>query len=448
MSRANPIEARVRDAMNAAMAAVVESSDAVVIIDSPPGAGKTWFCEHVIALAIGELGMRVCYVAPKVDQGADMARRLLQSRARFPIDVLAGKTRSAPDDLNGRVTWTSDASAVGGLGHLLITNPQKLTASRGAFVSSSFDLLLIDEAYQVSARDFLPIANLAPRIAMVGDPGQLAPTTTIETGEFENDGSRMHWAAPLEVLRNRPDTPVHQLPASRRLVADTVSIVQPSFYPQLPFVSAADVAERRLSFDAAGMHDPLDAALDLLAQGNSVVALLLPGAPPSADERDPEVERVVARVCRRILERGARWQGRRSLEENDLGVADTHVLSGQATQAALQEVGLGDVSVRTPELWQGQEVPIMVIKHPLSVGSAAPGEFDLDPGRFCVMLSRHLLGCIIVGRESIGNLIEGYMHDSRPTPIGAKDKAWAGFSAHATVWRLLSEGDRIRILRA
>lgn len=448
MSRADATEAKVHDAMNVAMAAIVEGAAPVVIVDSPPGAGKTWFCEHVVALAIGELGMRVCYVAPKVEQGADMARRLLQSRARFQVDVLVGKARSAPDDLNGLVNWTSDASAVGRSGHLLITNPQKLASARGTFLTSPFDLLLIDEAYQISARDFLPIADLAPRVAMVGDPGQLAPTTTIETDEFESDGARMHWALPLEVLRNRPDTPVHKLPASRRLVADTVAIVQPSFYPQLPFASAANDEERRLSFDAVGLHDPLDAALDMLAQGLSIVALVIPGAPPSADERDPEVERVIAWVCRRILERGARWQGRRSLTENDLGVADAHVLSGQASRAALQEIGLNGVAVRTPELWQGQEVPIMVAKHPLSVGSAAPTEFDLDPGRLCVMLSRHLLGCVIVGRESIGATIGGYMHDSRSTPIGAKDKAWTGFRAHATVWRLLMERDRIRLLAA
>lgn len=446
MNNEDSIEARVRETMNTAMSAIVNGDSPVVIVDSPPGAGKTWFCERLVALAIGELRMRVCYVAPKVEQGADMARRLLQSGAQFPIDVLAGKTRSVPDDLNGRVAWTSDSSVVGGAGHLLITNPQKLAHSRDTFLAAPFGLLLIDEAYQVSARDFLPIADLAPRAAMVGDPGQLAPTITIETSEFESDGSRMHWAAPTEVLRNHPDTPVHQLPASRRLVQDTVSIVQPGFYPRLPFVSAARTEDRRLSFDAAGLHDPLDEVLDQMARGHSVVALVLPGAPPSADERDPEIERVIAQLCHRMLERGARWQGRRSLEQSDLGVADAHVLSGQATRAALQAAGLGDVTVRTPELWQGQEAPIMVVKHPLSVGSANPREFDLDPGRFCVMLSRHLLGCVVVGRESVSTSIDGYMHDSRPTPIGAKDKAWMGFRAHATVWRLLHERERVRML--
>jgi hypothetical protein len=442
------IEARARGAMNAAMSAIVEGSVPLVIIDSPPGAGKTWFCEHVVALAMGELGMKVCYVAPKVEQGVDMARRLLGSGARFGIDVLVGQGRSVPEDLSGRVLWSSDASAVGRPGRLVVTNPHKASSSRADMPRGRFDLLLVDEAYQVSARDFLPMADIAPRVAMVGDPGQLAPTITIETAEFESDGARMHWAAPLEVLRNHPATPVHQLPASRRLVSDTVSIVQPSFYPRLPFVSAARPDDRRLMFEAAGLRNPIDDALDLVAHGSSIVALLVPGAPPPVDERDAEVEKTIAAVCDRILERGARWADHRKLLDSDIGVGDAHVLSGQATRAALQELGRPGVKVNTPEIWQGREVPVMVVKHPLSIGAAAPSGFDLDPGRFCVMLSRHLLGCIIVGRESIGDSIDAYMHDSRPTPIGAADKAWTGFNSHATVWRHLVERGRVSVVGA
>lgn len=158
---------------------------------------------------------------------------------------------------------------------------------------------------------------------------------------------------------------------------------------------------------------------------------------------DPEVERVVARICQRILHRGPHWEGHRRLLPSDIGIIDAHVLSGQATAAALQESGVEGVTVRTPELWQGQEALLTVVKHPLSVGSAAPSGFDVDPGRFCVMLSRHLLGCIIVARASVRESIVGYVHDSRPTPIGARDRAWDGYAAHANVWRCLEDRGRL-----
>lgn len=91
-------------AMNDAMASIVGTPQPLTIIDSPPGAGKTWFCEHLVALAIRELGLRVCYVAPKVDQGADMARRLLSSSAAFGIDVLVGQDRTSPT-----ISWDGSA---------------------------------------------------------------------------------------------------------------------------------------------------------------------------------------------------------------------------------------------------------------------------------------------------------------------------------------------------
>lgn len=436
------IEQAVREVMNSALKKILVDQSPLTIIDSPPGAGKTWFCQQLIALA-GREQLRVCYVAPKVEQGIDMARRLVAAGARLGVDLLVGHGRTRPADLPRTVSWSSDATAVGLRGELVISNPQKLAASRDDLPTNRFDLLVVDEAYQVAARDFLPIADLAPCVAMVGDPGQLPPTITIDTAEFESDGSRMHWPAPKEILRTHPATPVFQLPASRRLVSDTVALVQPTFYGQLKFVSAADSAERRLQFAAAGLRNPVDAALDALAGGQTIVCITLPGAPPPADERDPEVERVSADVVRRVLERGGAWEGRGTLGQSEIGVIDSHVFSGQGTRAALQHQGTDAVRVATPELWQGQEAPLMIVKHPLSVGRSAPGAFDLHPGRFCVMLSRHLLGCVVVARESVGDSIEGYLHDSRQTPIGARDEGWAGYQSHAQVWESLKAKARV-----
>jgi hypothetical protein len=433
----------VNEVMNQALHAALVRRERLVLVDSPPGAGKTWFCERLVAYAIGHAGLRVCYVAPKVDQGADMARRLVASRASFDLEVLTGKGRTRPTDIDPTVLWTSDATSVGAAGALLITNPQKLAHSRDALGAQPFDVLLVDEAYQLSARDFLPIAHLAPIVVMVGDPGQLAPTIMIDTSEFETDGARMHWPAPREVLRNYPDTPVFKIPASRRLVHDTVRLVQPMFYPDLEFVSAAEDEDRRLRFAAAGLRDAIDQALDAIAAGKSVVAITIPGEPPAADDRDPVVAEICARIVQRVQQRGGRWDGRSVLGERDMGIVDAHVVSGNGIRAELQRQGNPNVRVETPELWQGQEMPLMLVKHPLSIGAAAPGEFHLDPGRFCVMLSRHLLGCIIVARESVGATLRDYLHDASKCPIGARDEAWHGFKAHSSVWGALEADDRI-----
>jgi hypothetical protein len=426
--------------MNRALSAIFEQQEPLVIIDSPPGAGKTWFCERLIALAQG-LNLRVLYVAPKVDQGCDLARRLLDYNPGFGIDILVGRNRTCPEDLLNRIHWLSDAGEAGANRAVVVSNPAMLAVHRDR-LQTRFDLMVIDEAYQIAAKEMFPIADLGSTVVMVGDPGQLAPMITVETSEFEDGGSHVHWAAPLEVLRLHPSVPVFQLPASRRLVEDTVRIVQPAFYPNLEFSSAAHSRDRRLKFEAVGIDDPIDGALDLLQHGASLTGVLLPGEPPAINERDPDLEELIARAIQRMLRRGARWVGNRHLQQSDIAVIDSHVLSGGGVRARLQERGLHDVRVATPELWQGRESPVVFVKHPLNVGGR-PGGFDLDPGRFCVMLSRHQLACILVGRESIGTQLENYLHDSRGTPIASRDLVWKGFQAHSTVWRLLSSEQRL-----
>ena len=101
--------------------------------------------------------------------------------------------------------------------------------------------------------------------------------------------------------------------------------------------------------------------------------------------------------------------------------------------------------VDTPEIWQGLERPVMIAKHPLS-GLRRFDEFSLEPGRFCVMLSRHQLGCIVVGRDGVGDALESHSHDCARRALGAENAEWAGWRAHSYVWnRLEQRGGLFRI---
>jgi len=147
------------------------------------------------------------------------------------------------------------------------------------------------------------------------------------------------------VLHLHPQVPVFKLPASRRLVADTVAVVQPAFYPTLPFTSAALAGDRRVRFNALGLRNPIDSALDMIAAGKSIVALVVPGSPPSASECDPDVERLAAATVQRLLQRQPEWIGQRALDQTDIGVADAHdpaqSILGQARYDALLYRHLG-----------------------------------------------------------------------------------------------------------
>lgn len=64
---------------------------------------------------------------------------------------------------------------------------------------------------------------------------------------------------------------------TRRLPQDTVDIIQPAFYPQLPFSSAVRSKDCGFRFDAPGDGGTIDRALDMLTEGKSLICLLLPG---------------------------------------------------------------------------------------------------------------------------------------------------------------------------
>lgn len=284
---------------------VLRDGKPLVVVRSPPGAGKTWLVETVVALAARHCGLRVAVVAPRAEQTYDILRRLVGVVAPVPIQPFQSAARSLPADLDGDPRLLRVASSVAGFSgrpQVLVSTVAKLFDSCPDLTQYCFDLLVCDEAYQVPYKDFAPLFKLARQVLMVGDPGQLPPLVRADTARFESARVKVHWPAPKELLRTLPDVPVVSLPVTRRLPQDTVDIVQPAFYPDLDFVSSSVSEERRISFGSAGFRTPVDRALDLLHNGASMVGILLPRLDFPVGEVDQEVVETMAEVVRRLRE--------------------------------------------------------------------------------------------------------------------------------------------------
>jgi hypothetical protein len=234
-----------------------------------------------------------------------------------------------------------------------------------------------------------------------------------------------------------------RLPVTRRLPQDTVNLIQPSHYPGMPFLSAALPSERRIQFDATGFVDPVDTALNLLEDGATIVGVVLPGRDYPVDDVDEEIAATMARVVRRLIDRRVRMGGKQ-LRPQDIGCADAHVASNAAVSRNIRALGLSteEVVSETPEQWQGLQRAIIVVKHPLS-GKQRLDAFSLDPGRWCVMLSRHLGGCVIVGRAGIGEALRAHQHNCADRPMQSVDFEWTGWNAHSTLWYQLEQQGRL-----
>jgi hypothetical protein len=438
------------DAERRVLDLVLRDGHRLVVVVSPPGAGKTRLIESLVAVAVRELALRVAVATPRTEQMYDLVRRLLANVDAMPITVLHSARRPLPADLAGdpRLVTTTQATMIPRRPGVVVSTVDKLGYAAND-LQGAYDVLVCDEAYQMPFARYLPLTLTAEQVVLVGDPGQLPPLVRADTAWFEATPYRVHWPAPKELLARVDAVPTVRLPVTWRLPQDTVELIQPSFYPELPFRSAVTVQERRLAFGAAGLGEAIDRALDRLSAGRTVVALMMPERRFGPDEVDNELAALTAHIVRRLMERGAEWSGQRRLLNDDIGVVDAHVASGAAVRGHLRRSGIptgaDGVMVDTPEIWQGLQRPLMVVKHPMS-GASRLSAFPLEPGRWCVALSRHQLGCIIVTRDGVGETLERHQHDSAERPTGADNTQWAGWRAHRDLWSALQETLRIERL--
>ena len=81
------------------------------------------------------------------------------------------------------------------------------------------------------------ISNLAPRHALIGDP--TVRSILFVSCEIERWRCDPSWptgrSCPAALVKRHPAVLQLALPVSRRLNADTVNIIQPAFYPDMPF---------------------------------------------------------------------------------------------------------------------------------------------------------------------------------------------------------------------
>ena len=157
------------DATRRVLDAVLRDGEPVVIVDSPPGAGKTRLVVQLVASAVqsrGPPGPR-----RRRPQQADLriARRLLPI-AGVPIQILRSERSPLPPDLAGVAQTTTAAGLAPGPG-VVLANVAKARISTDPIVDGSFDLLVVDESYQIPFADLLALLDVPVGLVHCGRPG-------------------------------------------------------------------------------------------------------------------------------------------------------------------------------------------------------------------------------------------------------------------------------------
>ena len=299
-----------------------------------------------------------------------------------------------------------------------------------------FEVLLVDEAWQLPEHLFAGVSKHAPVIVGVGDVGQLPP---LEIGDNPWRGDERYnpyraWPHSREHL---PSTWARELPTVWRPAAEQLGLWQ-AFYPDWEkLTSVAAPGDRRLI--VADVADGLSGLVDLMSTGTPVL-LEVDGLPaPEAADVDLPLTQFAEHVVEALVRGDVR------LEQQDYSSDGS--LSGNRLQRGLQDGGdaiiavlatrnqavddatdavdrildsfdlpAGAVVASTVDSWQGQTNGVTIALHPLS-GADALDEFNSAFGRLAVTCTRATHGLLVLARAGLDDLLGSVA--ARPgTPFG------------------------------
>jgi hypothetical protein len=400
-----------------------------VIVDSPPGAGKTTLVVRV-GIELAADGESCIIVAQTNNQVDDLTMRLARQDRNLLLGRLSASDYIPPADLLALPNITV-ATRLDDLGAAQVV---LATAAKWATVKDrSWGWAIIDEAYQIRSDMLLLIAARFDRALFVGDPGQLDPFSIIETPRWIGLPYDPLLNAVTVLQAHNPDLPVHRLPVSWRLPASAAPAISSAFYPFSGFRAATPVDTRHLDFTAAGIRSRADATLDVAARSGWALHEL----PRRHTIRtDGEAAEAAAGLAARLLARRAvgtceRHPGGQPLTPQDIAIGTTHRDQADQIRQALAQVAppaARMIRVDTANRLQGAEFGVTIVLHPLS-GRRDATAFHLEAGRLCVLASRHRHACIVVARAGIADLLDAHPSDE-PIHLGVRAKFPDGWEAN------------------
>ncbi|MEN0072410.1 MAG: AAA family ATPase [Propionicimonas sp.] len=372
----------------------VWSGDPAVVVDSPPGAGKTHLITHLAHQLRTRAGMTVAVAAQTRAQALDVANRTAATGA--PTALCVANPRVRPTGLDQAVIATK-SGAMNSAAHVTIATTARWQWSK----MPRHDVLLVDEAYQLTFGDLGTLGALADQVVLVGDPGQIAPVVTGSTRRWENWTAGPQVPAPAAlVAAHGEDVSVLHLPQTWRLGPDTTALIAP-LYPTLQFTSARPP---RHVTDATGTPLPEYRAVPVArttSPSDPVLALTAASAARdligTAHVHDPD--------------------GTHTLTPDRVAVIAPHVDQAALIAAALAD--LPGVFVGTINQAQGLERDVVVAVHPLA-GHADAESFGADLGRLCVALSRHRAHLSVVVDDHLPTVLDRASRDDASGAVAAQ----------------------------
>jgi predicted RecB family nuclease len=349
--------------------------DSYLFIQGPPGSGKTWTGAQIAAHLLG-LGKRVGVVAPT----HKAIHNLLDEIEAAANPVRALKKCSAGDpDTKYEGAWIENEDE---LAPFLDQEVRLLAGTAWLFareeLDAQLDVLVIDEAGQMSLADALAVGTAARNLVLLGDPLQLAQ---VSQGVHPGGTS----CSVLEHLLGDDAT----VPPDRGLFLERTRRMHPEV---CRFVSEVIYDGRLLPLEGLERQqvDGIGAGIRHLAiehDGNSQAS------PEEADAIAAEIELLVGR------EYTPADGLPRPLRHEEVMVVAPYNMQVRCLRARLPQV----VRVGTVDKFQGQQAPVVFYSTTSSSGTEIPRglEFLLSRNRLNVAISRAQCLAYLVGNPRL-----------------------------------------------
>ncbi|MDI5938574.1 AAA family ATPase [Micromonospora sp. DH15] len=414
--------------VNAVLADLRTGDHRGVVVDSPPGAGKSTLVVRA-AVELAAAGEPLIIVAQTNEQVDDLIDRLARKAPGLRIGRLSATEYKPTDRVKDHPT-VKVAAKVADLGEPAVVIG---TAAKWAMVTEGcWPWAIVDEAYQMRSDALLRVAGRFERALFVGDPGQLDPFSTVETVRWTGLTWDPMQSAVAVLLRHNPQLPVHRQPVSWRLPASAAPVVAAAFYPFTGFRAGTGRDDRVLAFTDAGPGDAVDAAVELAASTGWALYELPERHTPRTDS---EAAAACAALALRVLARGAVAVSEHApagapVTADRIAVGAAHRDQVAAIRAHLGAAGAG-ITVDTANRLQGREYDVTIVLHPLS-GRRDATAFHLESGRLCVLTSRHRHACVVVARAGIAELLDAHP-STEPVHLDVPVKFPDGWQANQAI---------------
>ena len=385
-----------------ALAGFLQRADGIGLsLQGPPGTGKTTVTGELIAQLVAA-GQRVAVSSNTNEAINNLLRKVqdrLDARSSSALVVKVASSSSEKADVKALAGSKAQALQEKNLSSIpAVLGGTIFTFVKEAYDETPFDLLVIDEAGQVSLSNLLYMSRIARNILLVGDQQQLSQPNRAAHPE-ESGLSCLDY-----VMAKEPVVPNDRgvfLATSWRMPPALTQVVSNLFYAGKLQAAAAN---------SANQVDWLGQAQGLLFEpvhhsGNSTAS-------------DEEVERIAALVDQlygQPYHRAKLVNGEMTTVRGELGQYDILITAPYNMQVNRLQKRIGHKArIGTVDKFQGQEAPVAIHSLTASDGDSAPRGLDflLDPNRLNVAISRAQCLSIVVGSpqlatgisNSIGNV--------------------------------------------